>query len=440
MAVWGLFADYMRFMAESGLASLYFAGGMDRKRNFLPRTAAVLAGAGLTALLLAVLVTQGGMEENGLVTGAVYLVTSLVPFVFIFLCLKDTFWNRLFCCISGAMLRMGVKKIFEVGLILWETAGFSPTVFAQGEPLRYIAYYALMAAVYAAAFFAFRRLFGGQRVFDLSGRVFGVYLVVMLINIILNYTEPVLLDVDVRAYTALVFCEFAYYILILYMQWFLLQRAHAEMEARTARELWQQDKRQYELTKETIDIINIKCHDLRHQLQVLRTGGQLDANYLQEVEQSISIYDSAVKTGSETLDVILTDKRLRCEAGGIQLTCMADGGSLWFIEQADLISLFGNLIENAMEYLSGIDDREKRFVSLTVRQKGLFLAIHIENYFEGELQIQDGLPVTQKADGDYHGYGLKSVRRIAQKYGGEMDIAVQDSLFQVDILIPMREK
>lgn len=439
MAYWGFFTDFIRYMLESCLASFCFVGGMERKRDFPLRVAALLAASVLLALSLAFAAVSTGMGENDLVSGIVYTITSLLPFAFIFSCMEDSLWNRLFCCLSGSMLRMGVKKIFDIGLIAWEAVGFDPAVLTQGEPMRYIAYYLLMAAAYGAVFLAFRHLFGGERVFDLTGRTFSVYLVVLLINMILNYTEPVLLAVDVGAYTALVLCEFAYYILILYMQWFLLQKAHAEMETQTVRELWQQDKRQYELTKETIDIINIKCHDLRHQLQALKAGEAVDSGYLQEVERSVSIYDSAVKTGNETLDVILTDKRLRCEAGGIQLTCMADGGALWFMEQADIICLFGNAIENAMEYVSGIDDAEKRFISLAVRQKGRLLSIHVENYFEGALEFHDGLPVTRKEDRNYHGYGVKSMRFIAKKYGGDMEIVVRDGLFQLNILIPMKE-
>ena len=440
MSFWGFFADFIQFIIETCAASFCFASGMDHKRNFPLRVSTMLVVTVVLSLPLAAMAAWLSLEDYGLVTGAVYAINSLFAIAAIFFCLKDSLWNRLFCCMSGSMLRMGVKKVFDIGLVFWESSGHDPALLEKGQPLRYCFYYLLVFMVYGVVFCAFRRLFGSQQVFNLSGRIFSVYLVALFINVMLNNIEPILLDVNVGAYTALVFCEFAYYVLFLYMQWFLLQRAQAEMETRTVHELWQQEKRQYELTKETIDIINIKCHDLRHQLRTIRTGGELNAEYLQEVEQSISIYDSAVKTGNETLDVILTDKRLRCEAGHIQLTCMADGKALWFIEQADLISLFGNMIENAMEYVSGIDNEEKRFISLNVRQKGQFLSIHIENYFEGELQMLDGLPVTQKADKDYHGYGVKSIRFFAKKYGGDMDIVVQDRLFQVNILIPMRQE
>lgn len=63
---------------------------------------------------------------------------------------------------------------------------------------------------------------------------------------------------------------------------------------------------QLETSKETIEIINIKCHDMKHQIAALR--GQADPVVLDELEKAINLYDGAVKTGNDALDILLAEK------------------------------------------------------------------------------------------------------------------------------------
>ena len=147
-------------------------------------------------------------------------------------------------------------------------------------------------------------------------------------------------------------------------------------------------------TVENIDALNIKCHDLKHQIRHLRETGQVDPAYLDDLERSVSVYNSAVRTDNETLDVVLTDKRLHCATHDIQFTCMAEGGKLGFMEAMDIFSLFGNMLDNAIEYEINLAP-EARFIHLTVKGANQLLLIHVENHFEGELELRDGVPVNQ---------------------------------------------
>lgn len=179
------------------------------------------------------------------------------------------------------------------------------------------------------------------------------------------------------------------------------------------------------------------CHDLRHQLHSAGKQAQLPPQFIKEMEHSISVYDSKFQTGCQTLDVILTDKHLQCDAEHIQFTCIADGEKLGFIEHSDLISLFANALENALEYEVTVPREEDRFINLLIRQKNDFLIINVENYFEGELKFKDGELVTHKQDASFHGYGIKSIRRIVKKYGGNMNISKEGNAFLLDIIFPL---
>ena len=128
-----------------------------------------------------------------------------------------------------------------------------------------------------------------------------------------------------------------------------------------------------------------------------------------------------------------------CNAQNIQLTCVADGTALNFMDVMDISNLFGNALDNAIESVSKIADPQRRLIHLSVsRQKG-FAAIRIENCYEGALKFENGLPITTKADGRYHGFGLKSIQATARKYGGSATVSTRDGWFELRVLIPLEQ-
>lgn len=204
---------------------------------------------------------------------------------------------------------------------------------------------------------------------------------------------------------------------------------------------WMMQKEQYVIKQEIIDNINRKCHDLKHQLHALRqmSNEEDKAAFLSEMEHDVMLYDTAVKTGNKALDVILMDKGLFCQEHNIQWTCMADGSKLEFMRLEDIYAVFGNALDNAITAVLQIDNPEKRVVSLKMITRNNLLVIQIENYFDSTLHFEEGLPLTTKHNRQEHGFGMKSIRYIAEKYGGTMTVNAADQIFTLQILIPLKE-
>ena len=115
---------------------------------------------------------------------------------------------------------------------------------------------------------------------------------------------------------------------------------------------------------------------------------------------------------------------------------MADGAALAGMDESDIYSLFGNLLDNAIEHVKDIADADKRFIRLFVKPSGGgMLVIHEENVLARETAVEDGLPLTTKADRYNHGFGTKSMRRTAKKYGGDLRVTVDDGMFKADIML-----
>ena len=136
----------------------------------------------------------------------------------------------------------------------------------------------------------------------------------------------------------------------------------------------------------------------------------------------------------------MTSKSLYCDNHGITLTSVVDGKLLDFMETMDICSIFGNALDNAIESVIKLEDKEKRLIHVTVSQQKSFLMIRVENYFEGGLEYAKGQLESTKKEKAFHGYGIKSIRYTVNKYDGAVDIDTKDNWFNLKILIPLKNK
>ena len=115
---------------------------------------------------------------------------------------------------------------------------------------------------------------------------------------------------------------------------------------------------------------------------------------------------------------------------------MADGAKLDFLKPTDLSILIGNALDNAIESVEKISDPDKRLIHVSVNRQKCFLRIRVENCYEGDIRFVGGLPSTRK-DARYHGYGMKSIRSVVEKYNGSMTVKAEDGWFELRLLFPV---
>ena len=216
-------------------------------------------------------------------------------------------------------------------------------------------------------------------------------------------------------------------------------RVRKELEA--VQSVLQNQYVQYKQSRDSIELINYKYHDLKHQIAVLRSeeDPKKREEFLNRMENEIKQYEAQNKTGNKVLDTVLTTKSLYCTKHGITFTCVADGTLLEFMDVMDICSIFGNALDNAIECELKIPEKEKRLIHVTVSKQKNFLILRFENYYEEELKYKEGSLVTTKKEKEYHGYGLKSIRYTVNKYEGAVTIDAKDNWFELKILIPIKE-
>ncbi len=444
------------FVAELIIAEALTCTQLKRRKHFVPLLVLSILATLLFAFLLPPL---DGAIASAFLFLAIFVFTVLMMKV----CFQEPWRKLIFCGIAGYTTQHVASQFFELSVLIM---GLTPTqdfnYGAGSNPMAYIplfnfgsgqmpiagnpfvlVYYAfLFGLIYFIIYkFVSPRLKNSQNIELKNVSLLVVVAIVVIFDVFLSatvtdYSQQLF---DRRYLELLNITNIACCLLALYLQFSvaLVHRLEDDLSKLTL--LREREREQFDLMKENINLINIKCHDLKHQIREMGEQSSVDSQTIHELQDLISIYDCNVKTQNEALDVILTEKSLRCNSNGITLSCIADGSKLSFMSDEDIYSLFGNLVDNAMEAVGDVPP-DKRTVSLFVRESHAFIVVQIYNYYSGEIKFKDGLPVTSKGDTFNHGFGMKSIKMTVEKYGGKLYITTEDGVFNIKILFPVNQE
>ncbi|MCR5526390.1 MAG: GHKL domain-containing protein [Lachnospiraceae bacterium] len=232
-------------------------------------------------------------------------------------------------------------------------------------------------------------------------------------------------------------------IAILYSSQVRICEYYAEKEVNTIRSMLKNQYDQYRYYQQSMEMIHIKYHDLKHQITGLRyeTDNDKRKEWLDQLEKELDDNHIVDRTGNQVLDTMLGAKIFQASKNQIRITCVADGKLLSFMHVTDICTIFGNALDNAIENAVLIEDPEKRMIHVTVSAQKGFVLINISNYFEGKIEMKNNsLPKTTKHDRSNHGFGLKSIGYAVEKYNGTMSVSAENNWFELKILMPKHEK
>lgn len=440
-----LFWYKLLFMTELLVAEFLFSTRLEKKPFFW------LRAAGGVVLCYGVTLAYPLLSFSGWYASLMFLCLFVVSLAAVKFAYRTSWVNAFFCTTTAYTVQHLAYQLYALvasltGLGsggLYGDAVFDFTSLNLQTLLIALVYVDIFIAIYWSAFIFLGRRLGKSGEISLKNTYLLVLAgIILLVDIILN-AFIVYISEDYNKTYEVVTCIYNVLccLLVFYIQLSVVNAKKMQREIETAAQLLHQARQQYDISKENINLINLKCHNLKHQVRQFAQKGGIDRETVSEIEDMISIYDAAVQTGNAALDVILTEKSLLCHSRGIKLTCMADCSELGFISEGDLYVLFGNAVDNAIEAVMRLTDENKRYIGLTVHAVGSLVTLNMNNYFEGECEFDaDGMPVTTKSDKNFHGYGMKSIRMIVDKYGGDLSVVVNKDVFNLNVFFPLPKR
>lgn len=416
-----------------GMLFIYF---LPRRKHFTPAAFSITACAFLIAEFLLMWATTAfdGMAFN-LVMLAFALLT-LVPFL---LLSQANLANCLTYCAYSFIFGS-----FVVSLI-WQICIYLEAIFPfWRKPLLQLLIFIFFFSVFYTVLYLLERQHQVQlqemqvSLISCAGTIFMAFLIYIVSSLSFASVElPFTVTTYADAYTLRTMVYLGGFGL-LYSQHALQCESFIGLERDTLQSMLNLQYENFKLSQESVDMVNQKYHDLKHQISLLRNefDSSTQLSHLDQLEHDIRIYETQNKTGNRFLDTILMAKSIHCQKAGIKLTCVANGHALDFMDVMDLSSLFGNALDNAIEAASQLEDPEQRLIRLSVSYQKGFLCIWIENRCRETLTIAKGIPFTSKKDTRYHGFGVKSIYKTAEKYGGTASVHAENGWFELRVLIP----
>ena len=179
-------------------------------------------------------------------------------------------------------------------------------------------------------------------------------------------------------------------------------------------------------------------HDMKNHLIAISelSKARKDAEvtkYVEALSGKMQMKEEYSSTGILSLDSIINYKLTQAEQSGIRISAEIAVPEEMKIKSDDFVTIIGNLLDNALEAVSKLQDDKYIYFSMKYT-KGTLL-ITVKNSFNGRVKMNGGCYLTEKDDTKLHGIGLESVRSAIRNYNGDMIITHSNSVFTVKIML-----
>lgn len=218
---------------------------------------------------------------------------------------------------------------------------------------------------------------------------------------------------------------------------------HSDAVAREADEVFYlsygklKKKEVFSEKSEDLEKVKQAVHDVKNHFVILKeyeAAGEFEelGKYLNEITDEIWSRNSRRWTGNRILDIILNQKKMLSEDKGVEFDIETVPLNDRFLTDSEISSLFGNLLDNAIEACEKISGDEK-WISVSIRRQKELLFIEVANTAVQAPVEEEGRLITSKPDKEFHGIGSANVRRIVGKYGGDIVYQFHKGIFKANI-------
>ena len=177
--------------------------------------------------------------------------------------------------------------------------------------------------------------------------------------------------------------------------------------------------------------LRILAMDNRNQ-EIVQIINEMEGGIQEEIENK-------VYSGNAVLNAVLTERAARANRDGIDMHIFVENFlRMDFISDADMISMFGNLLDNALEAAGQCEEGSRRVEAKLFMGNEYMLVLCIQNSFVTPVRWSGDKLLTTKQDDRMHGLGTGIVKKLAEKYGGTLSLQEEENIFVTTLMISAR--
>ncbi len=265
--------------------------------------------------------------------------------------------------------------------------------------------------------------------------IFTVYILYMFIDISQTY--------DLREFTGMIITSIICLAIINVFTIILFEVSNKNAESKRKYDLLQHqiclERENYQGMINASENLHKVKHDIKNHLIYIRKI--IDSNdfckaeeYIEKITNDMQDTEKYMVTGNRTLDYILSSKI--SENKNITFICAGECFSvLNYMDELDVAILFGNLLDNAIEAL---ENEAEKSIEIRISLFNSICNIHISNPFTKSILENNSKLKTTKKNSAEHGWGLRSVKSVVEKYSGLFDYYEKNNKFTVHVSIPIK--
>ena len=234
---------------------------------------------------------------------------------------------------------------------------------------------------------------------------------------------------------------FMFYILLLHSYKNLSEKMELEMAKTALLQKLDVAEEQIVLLNEAQTQTAVYQHDMRHHMMMLKSF--LDTEKYEQAEAYICKVQADLEAitpkrfcENETVNLLCTSFVKKAERMDVRLQVKVDLPQELSVSDTELCSVVSNGLENALNAAAAVE-ASRRWVEFSCSIKQNKLLLEIQNPYDGEVILQDGLPVSAR---EGHGYGCQSIRTITERHRGLCSFEPGDGLFVLRAVLPVRKK
>ena len=281
-----------------------------------------------------------------------------------------------------------------------------------------------------------KRLFGKSKD-DLSDRHWKLYISSLSVCIITSLIIAVDMSISPLSLSIVCGAFLVVNIIIAYLIDDLVKTSKDAIENQILKDQMESYEREIKLQNEKVDVLRSLKHDMKRHFSEIRTlaeRGETDQieKYMSELTENLIGPGLLVDSGNVGVDIVLNYMLRKAVEKKIRLNVRVTIPKELNLSTYDMNIILGNLIENAIEAQEFVINPR---LDVTIGFMKDSLTIEISNPYSEKIELKNGLPVTTKKPHDEHGYGLRNVKMVLEKYTSSIDFEYLEGWFTVKILM-----
>lgn len=264
-------------------------------------------------------------------------------------------------------------------------------------------------------------------------------LVISFISMAFIHLTLISTDIDINYTRMIMASELGIIVLniVCFYMTYALSKSNSETEA--LREQKQQDEYRAhyaENIKNQYEEMRRIRHDMKQNLTVIsalyKEGKYKEAcKYADKISDNLTKFDILIDVGNDFINAILNSKLSIAKEHGIEVLCVSSS-NIGGVEDTDLCNLLGNMLDNAIE---AAEKCNNSFIEVSLNSDEYKIHVMISNSIKESVFKHNCNLVSTKNDNNTHGYGIKTIKSIAEKYGGIANFYEDENMFYCQVIM-----